>query len=136
MRFTVCTVSKLSLVSMPPTCGNPVSGITPPSFACTVRPHFLLHRYLNELSDHQNVGVAPFPLSLPWHPFPSAMVTKCFITCSCQYFHKYCLKFTYVIRIMITRIKMFKIVACFNIAKWYGDFWNCCLLFPASFKLA
>jgi hypothetical protein len=47
-----------------------------------------LHRHLDELSDHRNVAVAPFPLSLPWHPFRSAMVTKCFITCSCQHFHK------------------------------------------------
>ncbi|XBI28701.1 hypothetical protein VPH35_052862 [Triticum aestivum] len=27
-------------------------------------------------------------VSPPWHPFRSAMVTKCFITCSCKHFHK------------------------------------------------
>src|SRR3954463_15318623 len=34
-----------------------------------IRTLALLHRYLNELSDHQNVAVAPFPLSLSWHLF-------------------------------------------------------------------
>ena len=53
-------------------------------------------------------------VSPSWHPFRSTMVTKCFITCSCQHLHKNCIQLAYVIRIMITTIKMFKIVVCFN----------------------
>ena len=37
------------------------------------------------------IGMLPwhhFSLSLPWHPFRSAMVTKCSLTCLCQHFHK------------------------------------------------
>ena len=50
-------------------------------------PHHLLHASAHfsfaSVSQssyrNRNVAVAPFPLSLPWHPFCSAMVTKCFI---------------------------------------------------------
>ena len=82
-------------------------------------------------SSYQNryVAVASFSDSLPWHPFCSAIVTKCFITCSCQHFHKYCIKLAYVIRIIITTIKMFKIVACFKLLNDMGILRNCCLLF-------
>ena len=62
-------IARSSSVAMPSTRGNPVSGITPPSFASHAHPHFLLHRHLNELSDHRNVAVASFSDSLPWHPF-------------------------------------------------------------------
>ena len=53
-------IAHSSLVAMPSTRGNPVAGITPPSFACSAHPHFLLHRHLDELSDHRNVAVASF----------------------------------------------------------------------------
>ena len=132
----VCFVRVPSSFAMPPSRGNPESGITPPSFACFAHPHLCLHRSLNELSDHRNVAEAPFPLSLPWHPFHSAMVTKCFITCSCQHFHKNCIKLAYVIRIMISTFKMFKNVVCFKLLSDMGIFRNYRLLFPASFKLA
>ena len=47
----------------------------------------LLHRYLHELPGPECCRGTIF-VSPPWHPFCSAMVTKCFITCSCQHFHK------------------------------------------------
>ena len=53
----------------------------------TLSSLFLLHRYLHELSGPECCRGTIF-VSPPWHPFCSAMVTKCFITCSCQHFHK------------------------------------------------
>ena len=47
-----------------------------PTIFCTFRKSTLLHRYLSELSDHRNGAVAPFSLSLTWHPFRSATVTN------------------------------------------------------------
>ena len=73
----------------------------------------LLHRYLHELPGPECCRGTIF-VSPPWHPFCSAMVTKCFITCSCQHFHKNCIKLVYVIRIMITTFKMFKLVVALN----------------------
>ena len=55
---------------------EPVNRDYPTILAWTVHPHFLLHRHLDELSDHRNVAVAPFSLSLLWHPFRSTTVTK------------------------------------------------------------
>jgi len=42
-----------------------------------------LHRYLTRVIGTENVAVAPFSLSLPWHPFCPAMVAKCLVSCSC-----------------------------------------------------
>ena len=84
-----CTVIESSLrcpsFAVPPSRGNPEAGITPPS--CMTRSRLLLHRYLHELPGPECCRGTIF-VSPPWHPFCSAMVTKCFITCSCQHFHK------------------------------------------------
>ena len=60
-----CTVIELSLHVPRLPChrhvGHPVSGITPHLLhVAHIRTLALLHRYLNELSDHRNVAVAPF----------------------------------------------------------------------------
>ena len=72
-----------------------------PTFFCTG----ILVSYWN-----RNVAVAPFPLSLSWHPFRFRHDDKCFLICSYQLIHKYCIKLVHVIRIMITTIKMFKLL--------------------------
>ena len=85
---------------------------------------------------NRNVAVAPFSLSLPWHPFSFHHGDKCFIICSSQLFHKKCLKLAYAIRIMITTFKMVKIVVCIKLLNAHEDLpKNCCLIFPASFKM-
>ena len=60
-----------------------------PTIFCMFRTsaRLLLHRYLHELPGPECCRGTIF-VSPPWHPFCSAMVTKCFITCSCQHFHK------------------------------------------------
>ena len=80
---------------------------SPHHLACCTRPHFLLHRYLRELQEpiccrgiiFGYVDVAPFSLSLPWHPFRSTTVTnasyhalvnvfiKLHKTCACHAHH-------------------------------------------------
>ena len=108
-----------------------------PHHPCMTRfRHFSFCTGISMSYRNRYLAVASFSDLLPWHPFCSAMVTKCFITCLCQHFHKNCIKLAYVIRIMITTIKMFKIVVCFKLLNNMGIFRNCCLLFPASFKLA
>ena len=77
-----------SSFAMPSTRGNPVTGITPPPFAWHTHPHSsLLHWYLNQVTGTRMFRGTIF-VSPPWHPLRSAMVTKCFITCSCQHFIK------------------------------------------------
>ena len=67
------------------------------------------------------VAVAPFSLSLPWHPFRSTTATNA----SFQHAHVNVFlklhKLAYVIRIMITTFKMFKIVVCL---KLLNDIWG------------
>ena len=82
--FVSCTF----LVSMPLSGGTPGSREHPTiSSMFRTSACLLLHRYLCELPEpvccRGAISVSP-----PWHPFCSAMVTKCFITCSCQHFHK------------------------------------------------
>ena len=110
VRIGPCTF----LVSLPPSCGNPVTGITPPSFACSVHPQFLLHRHLDELSDHRNVVVVPFSLSLSWHPVSIRHGDQMLHNMLMPTFSQTCIKLVYVIRIMITTFKMFKIVFALN----------------------
>ena len=116
LAFATCLTCFLHVpVAMPSTRGNPVVESTPPSLACSTHPHTSFSTGIFMSYRNQYVAVAPFSLSPPWHPFCSAMVTKCFITCSCQHFLKKMHKLPYVIRIMITSIKMFKIIACFKL---------------------
>ena len=76
------------------------------------------------------VVVASFSDMLPWHHFCFAAVApfsfrhgdKCLVSCSCQHFHKNCIKLVYIIRIMITTFKMFKIVVCIKLLDACGDF--------------
>ena len=63
------------------------------------------------------VVVASFSDLLPWHPFHFRHNDKCFIKCSYQHFHKYCIKLANVIYIMITISRMFKLLFA-SIAKW------------------
>ena len=84
------------------TRGDPITGITPPSFARS--RHFLLHRHLNELSEPERCR-GTISLSLPWHPFRFRHDDKCFIICSYQHFHTYCITLEHVIRITIITFK-------------------------------
>ena len=131
-EFVACTVLLGCHAS---TRGNPVIGITPPSFACSAHPHFRSLRHLDELSDHRDVAVDPFPfrrrgtISLPpWRQMSQIMLMSTFSS--------NCLKHAYVIRIMITTFKCLKLCLHLNCYMHMGIFRTCCLLFPASFKLA
>ena len=127
MRCTlVCSVPELSL-HVPPRspCCRLVGTRNPESLPISCVFHTSAHFSFASVSQssyrNRYVAVASFSDSLPWHPFCSAMVTKCFITCSCQHFHKNCIKLAYVTRIMITTFKMFKIVVCI---KLLNDIWG------------
>ncbi|XBH95105.1 hypothetical protein VPH35_085734 [Triticum aestivum] len=84
-------------------------------------PHHLLHATAQfsfaSVSQssyrNRNAAVAPFSLSLPWHPFPFRHDDKCFIIMLLSTFQN-CIKLVHVIRIMITTIKCFKIVVAIN----------------------
>ena len=136
----VCTVP-VCFMHVPPRlpCRRPVGTRYPGS------PHLLLHvPYVHTFFCTDISTSCRITEMLPWHHFRFTAVAplsfrhgdKCLVSCSCQHFHKNCIKLAYVIRIMITTIKMFKIVVCFRLLNNMGIFRNCCLLFPASFKLA
>ena len=78
----------------------------------TLSSLFLLHRYLHELSGPECCRGTIF-VSPPWHPFRSAMATNASYHAHVNVFIKLH-KLAYVIRIMITTIKMFKIVVALN----------------------
>ena len=54
-------------------------------------------------------------------PFSFRHGDKCFITCSCQHFHKNCIKLVYVIRIMLTTFKCLKLLLAL---KLLNDLWG------------
>ena len=95
-----------------------------PTILCMFRTsaHSVFCTGISMSYQNRYVAVASFSDMLPWHHFCFAAVApfsfchgdKCSLSCSCQHFHKNCIKLAYVIRIMIITIKMFKIVVCFN----------------------
>ena len=92
LAFASCPTCSSHIVTrfltMPPHRGNTVTGSTPP-FSCVFHTsaQFSLRRYLRELPEPICCRGTIFGF-VAMAPLPSAMVTKCFITCSCPRFIK------------------------------------------------
>ena len=71
--------------------------------------HFSFASVFQSSYQNWNAAVAPFSLSLPWHPFSFHHSEKCLIMLLST-FNKKLHKLVHVIRIMITTIKMFKLL--------------------------
>ena len=87
--------------------GHPVSGSA--HHLLHASAHFSFASVSQSSYRNQNVAVAPFLLSLPWHPFSFHHGDKCFIMLLST-FNKNCIKLAHVIRIMIITFKCLKLL--------------------------
>ena len=106
--------------SMPLTRGTPRIRERPTIFL-HASAHFSFASVSQSSYRNWNAVVAPFSLSLPWHPFSFHHGDKCLIMLLST-FNKKLHKLVHVIRIMITTIKMFKIVVALKFAKCMWGF--------------
>ena len=118
---------------LPLTRGNPVTGITPPSFARSRHTFFCTDVSMS--CRNRNVVVALFCYRCRGTPFVFATMTNASYLIMST-FIKDCIKLANVIRIMIITFKMFKIVVCLKLLNAYGVLPELLFGVPASFKLA
>ena len=103
-----CSVSKLPLVFFVANSWD-TQNLGVPHHLLHASAHFSFASVSQSSYRNRNTVVAPFSLSLPWHPFPFHHGDKCFIMLLST-FNKKLYKLVHVIRIMITTIKMFKLL--------------------------